>query len=186
MNLIINNLIFIGQSIYTTLPGIFANMAPIIFKNVPFLNYPIDFYIMINGKPMLGKNKTFRGLFFGIIIAMIVLYIQYFIYKFFGFKNLSLIDYDKINYHLFGFLAGFGVIFGDIFKSFIKRRLDIPPSKKFVPWDQIDCALGGLLFIRIVWAYSLRYAITIILLTFIIHISIRHLAFYLKITDSKW
>ncbi len=177
---------FIGQSVYVTLPAIAANMAPVIFKNVPVLNCPLDFGIKIGSMPLIGPRKTFRGLISGIVVSMIIVYIQYFIYKWSGLKNLSLLDYGHINIHLFGFFVGFGVMFGDIAESFIKRRLNILPSTPFVPWDQIDCVLGGLVFTRIVWAYSLKYAVTIIVLTFLIHVTIRHIAYYLRINESKW
>jgi len=177
-------LILLLKYIYTTLPAIFANMAPIIMKNLPFLKYPLDFNLTLKGERVLGDNKTFRGLFFGIIFSTIVVYIQVIIYKNFPI-NLSIIEYDKINYHLLGPLIGFGVIFGDAVKSFIKRRLKIKPGQQFMPWDQIDCALGGLLFGRIVWKWPIEYAITIIFITFFLHIGIRHVASWFGICE-KW
>ncbi len=179
-------LLYILKCIYTSIPAIFANTAPILSKNIPFLNYPIDFGLKLNGKPVFGEKKTFRGLLAGIIFAMILFYVQYFLFKYTVLRNLSLIDFNVVNVHLIGFLTGFGVLFGDLTESFIKRRLNIPPSGSFIPWDQIDCALGGLLFVRIVWAYTLKYAATILILTFFIHIIIRHIAYYLGLCESKW
>ena len=81
---------------------------------------------------------------------------------------------------------GFGVMFGDVFESFIKRRLNMPVSKSLVPWDQLDCVLGGLIFVRIEWNYSLKYAITIIILTFFVHVIGRHIGYYIGLCESKW
>lgn len=184
MGFILNILILLGKYIYTTLPAIFANMAPIMMKKVPFLVYPLDFNLTFKGERIFGDHKTFRGLFFGILFSMIIVYIQVFIYRNLTF-NLSIIEYDKINYHLLGFLIGLGVIFGDSVKSFFKRRLKIKPGEKFMPWDQIDCALGGLLFGRIVWDYPIEYAISILFITFFLHISIRHIASIFGICE-KW
>lgn len=184
MEFLLKILILLLKYIYTTLPAIFANMAPIIMKNVNFLKYPLDFNMTFKGERVLGDNKTFRGLFFGIFFSSIIVYIQVFIYKIFP-TNFSIIEYDKINYHLLGLLIGFGVIFGDSVKSFIKRRLKIKPGDKFMPWDQIDCALGGLLFGRIVWEWPIEYGITIIFLTFFLHIAIRHIASLFGICE-KW
>ena len=66
---------------YLMLPAYFANMAPVIVKKINFLGIPIDFNKKINDKPIFGKNKTFRGLIFGIIFAMIITYLQFLLYK---------------------------------------------------------------------------------------------------------
>lgn len=181
-----NFIIFSLQSIYSIFPGIMANMAPVIFKKINFLNYPLDFNKKLFNKPILGPNKTFRGFFAGILTSMIIISIQYLIFKFTIFKNLNIIDFDSVNFLLLGFLMGSGVMAGDTVKSFIKRRLGILSSKPFVPWDQIDGVIGGLLFSRIIWNYSLKYAVFIIILTFFIHIIIRHISYYLRFTENKW
>lgn len=167
------------------LPAIAANTAPLFVKNINFLNYPIDFGKTIGGKPIFGKKKTFRGFFFGILFSMTMVYIQFLLYKTMQI-NLVLYNYENLNIHLFGFLIGFGVLFGDLVKSFIKRRLGYKESESFIPWDQLDCALGGLIFIRFVWSYPVTFAITVILLTFFLHITIRHIGYYLGICESKW
>lgn len=176
---------FIGKAIYTTLPAIAANGAPLLVKKVNFLNVPIDFGKTMNGKPILGSKKTFRGLFFGIAASMFTLYIQFFIYKITN-TNIGLFDYDAVNIHLMGFLIGFGVLTGDIVKSFFKRRLGYKESESFIPWDQLDCAIGGLIFVRFVWAYPFSYAVLLIFLAFFMHIIIRHIGYYLGICESKW
>ena len=64
------------------LPAYFANMAPVIVKNVfKKLAFSIDFNKKIKNKPILGKNKTFRGLIFGIIFAIIAAFVQFLLYK---------------------------------------------------------------------------------------------------------
>ena len=186
MELVFNFIAFIGKCIYTTLPGMLANMAPLFVKDLNFLNYPLDLGIKINGDMILGPRKTFRGLIAGIIFAMIIINIQYLIYRFTPLKSLTLYNFEEINFQLLGFLFGFGVLFGDMFESFIKRRLNMPPGKSLIPFDQIDCVLGGLIFGRIAWAYSYKYALTIILLTFFLHIAGRHAGYYLGFCKTKW
>ena len=178
-------LIYILKCIYTTLPAMFANFAPIIVQKVNFLVYPLDFNKTIGGTPILGKNKTFRGLFFGILSSIIIMNVEYGIYKLSGW-DFTIYSFDTVNFQALGFLMGFGVIAGDSVKSFIKRRLAIEPGKSFIPWDQIDCVLGGLLFGRIVWDFPIMYGISIIIITFCMHIGIRYIAYYLGITKSKW
>jgi CDP-2,3-bis-(O-geranylgeranyl)-sn-glycerol synthase len=163
-----------------------ANMAPLFVKDINLLNYPIDFGLKIKDNIILGPSKTYRGLISGIIFAMVIINIQFCIYKFTPLKNLTLYSFEEINFQLLGFLFGFGVLFGDIFESFIKRRLNMAPGKSLIPLDQIDCVIGGLAFGRIAWAYSCKYALTIIILTFFFHILGRHAGYYLGFCKTKW
>ncbi len=186
MNIIITYIVYIGQCIYSTLPAIFANMAPIFVKNIPILNYPLDFDLKIKGKLFLGPKKTFRGLFAGIIFSMTIISMQYIVFRYTKFKNLGIIDFNTVNFLALGFLMGFGVIFGDAFASFIKRRLGFAPSKSIIFLDQLDCVIGGLLFGKIAWNFPIKYGITIIILTFFFHILGRHIGYYLGLCESKW
>src|SRR3989338_11353728 len=121
------------QCFYFMLPAYFANMAPVIVKKINILNLPIDFNKKISNKPIFGKNKTIRGLFFGVLFAIIIAYAQSVFYDNNIIAGISLVDYS--NWLLLGFLMGFGAILGDLIKSFVKRRLDYKPGKPFVPWD---------------------------------------------------
>jgi len=170
---------------YLMLPAYFANMAPVIVKNIfKNLAFPLDFNRTLNNKPILGKNKTFRGLTFGVIFAIIISYLQFLLYKNNIFADISLIDYS--NWILIGFLMGFGAIFGDLFESFIKRRLNYEPGKSFVPWDQIDFVIGALIFIYPFIKLSINKMVTILILSFVLHIIVNHFAFYAKIRKEKW
>lgn len=172
------------QCFYFMLPVYFANMAPVIVKKINILNFPIDFNKTINNSPIFGKNKTFRGLVFGIIFSMIIAFIQYTFYNNGIFINLSFIDYS--NWLLLGFLMGFGAIFGDLVKSFIKRRLNYEPGKAFIPFDQTDFVIGALIFAFPLARLSLDKIIIIIVLSFVLHIIVNHIAFYTKIRKEKW
>ncbi len=169
---------------YFMLPAYFANMAPVIVKKINFIKIPIDFGKTLDNKPIFGKNKTFRGLVFGVLFAVIIAYIQYIFYQNNIFLDLALIDYS--NWLLLGFLMGFGAIFGDLIESFVKRRLDYEPGKAFVPWDQTDFVLGALIFVYPIVALSMEKIAIIIILSFILHIMVNHSAYFLKIRNEKW
>ena len=172
------------QCFYFMLPAYFANMAPVIAKKINFLKVPIDFGKEINNKPILGKNKTFRGLFFGVLFAVIIAYIQSIFYDNNIFSELALTDYS--NWMFLGLLLGFGAIFGDLVKSFVKRRLNYEPGKPFVPWDQTDFVIGAIIFVFPLVKLSINKIIIIIILSFILHIIVNHSAYYLKIRNEKW
>ena len=148
------------QCFYFMLPAYFANMAPVLVKKINFLKIPIDFNGKINNKPVFGKNKTFRGLVFGVLFAVIIAYFQFMFHKNNIFSDLALIDYS--NWLLIGLLLGFGAIIGDLAESFIKRQLNYIPGEPFVPFDQIDFVLGALIFVFLLVDLSINKIIVII------------------------
>ena len=172
------------QCFYFILPAYFANMAPVIVKKINFLEIPIDFNKKINDKPIFGKNKTFRGLIFGIIFAMIITYLQFLLYKNGLFVEISITDYS--NWSLIGFLMGFGAIFGDLVESFVKRRLNYKSGKSFVPFDQLDFVVGALIFVYPLVTLLLDKIIIILVLSFVLHVIVNHFAFYMGIRKEKW
>ena len=169
---------------YLMLPAYFANMAPVIVKKVSLFAFPIDFNKKISNKPVFGKNKTFRGLIFGVIFAIIVAYLQFLLYNADFFRAISFISYQ--NWLLFGFLMGSGALAGDLVKSFFKRRLDLKPGAKFVPFDQTDFVVGSLIFMMPVFNVTLKIFLVSLLLSFVLHIIVNHIAFYAKIRNEKW
>lgn len=177
-------LIFLLKCFYLMLPAYFANMAPVMVKKINLFFVPIDFNKQINNKPILGKNKTFRGIIFGIIFAIIIAYAQFQLYSIEIFKNISFFNYQ--NWLLFGFLMGFGALTGDLVKSFFKRRLGIKPGARFVPFDQTDFVVGALVFIIPIFDVTFQIFITSLILSFILHIIVNHVSFYLKIRSEKW
>jgi len=177
--------ILILKAFYFMLPAYFANMAPVIVKKLfNKTAVPVDFNKKINGKPMLGKNKTWRGLMFGILFAIVVAFFQFLLFKNNFLLKISLIDYS--NWLLFGALMGSGAMIGDLIKSLFKRRLNYEPGQSFIPFDQIDFVAGALIFTYPIIKLPLEMLITVILLSFILDIAINHLSYYFKIRSEKW
>ena len=177
-------LIFLLKCFYLMLPAYFANMAPVIVKKINLFVFPIDFNKQMNNKPVLGKNKTFRGFIFGVIFSVIIVYIQFLLYSIGFFKNISFFNYK--NWLLFGLLMGLGALTGDLIKSFFKRRFGLKPGAKFIPFDQTDFVIGALIFIVPIFNLTLKIFVTSLLLSFILHMIVNHIAFYMKIRNEKW
>ena len=175
---------FILKCSYLMLPAYFANMAPVIVKKIRLFDLPIDFNKKMANKPLLGKNKTFRGLIFGIVFAIIISYLQFLMQNAGFFRSISFADYK--NWALLGFLMGLGALTGDLVKSFFKRRLSINPGEKFIPFDQTDFVIGALVFVMPVFGLTLKIFVVSLLLSFVLHIIVNHIAFYLRIRDEKW
>jgi CDP-2,3-bis-(O-geranylgeranyl)-sn-glycerol synthase len=175
---------FILKCFYLMLPAYFANMAPVFFKNINLLRYPLDFNTKLGGKPLLGKNKTFRGLVFGVILAIFVAYVQSVAYTNDFFSGISFLKYES--WVVIGVLMGLGAIAGDAVESFFKRRLGIKPGGKFIPFDQTDYVIGALVFIIPVFGFDVSIFLVSIILGLVLHIMINHISFYLGFRNEKW
>ena len=130
-------------------PAMAANMAPVVARRYNLfsrLNKPIDFGLQWRGERLFGAHKTIRGFVVGVISGAIV-----------GAALSLIIDTHPYDYFsraiLYGAIVGFGALVGDSVKSFFKRRVGIKPGTLWVPFDQIDFAIGATLaamfFIRI-------------------------------------
>ena len=171
------------QIVWFFLPAAFANMSPNVFKFIPFLNYPVDFNIQLQKRPLLGKNKTYRGFFFGTLMAILIILIQKALYPY--MSNFSLINYNQINIYLLGFLLGFGALLGDSLKSFFKRRLNIKPGKSWIPFDQIDWIIGAILLTSLYISFSFKEILISIILLGLFHPLVNMLSYSLGIQKNK-
>ncbi|MFH1641661.1 MAG: CDP-2,3-bis-(O-geranylgeranyl)-sn-glycerol synthase [Nanoarchaeota archaeon] len=178
-------LFFILQCLYLMLPAYCGNMAPVIVKNYfNFLKIPIDFNKTLNGKPIFGKNKTYRGLIFGILVAVIISYLQFQLTGIDFFRKLSFVDYS--DWLAIGIFMGLGALLGDLIESFFKRRFGIKSGSPWIPWDQLDFVVGSIIFISIVYHPTLTIILTIISLSFFLHIVFSNIGYYLKLKKDKY
>lgn len=173
--------------IYFFAPAGFANMAPIftrgIFKKLAF---PVDFHKKYKGRAIFGSHKTLRGIISGVIFGIVIAYLQRSLFAYSFFRNISLIDYSAENVLMLGLLMGLGALIGDMIESFFKRRLNIKPGSRFIPWDQIDWILGMIVFTYFIYPYTLNMIVILIIMAFILHIVFRFIGYYIKINKSMW
>ena len=176
---------FLLQVVYLLVPTAIANMMPVFVKKIRLLDYPVDFGLKINKKRLFGKNKTFRGMLFGVVGAILIVFLQGFFYRYEVFKNLSLVDFSSINLILFGFLIGFGILVGDLFGSFIKRRLNLRPGKSFYILDQLDSILGFSLFVIPVYFKSWSLFLYAVVVWFVGHLILKYLGHLFGLYKEK-
>jgi len=151
-------------------PAYCANAIPVITGGGP----PIDFGKKFSdGKPIFGKNKTFRGLFSGLIVGTAV-----------GF-----IESAFFNYHIaFGLLSSLGALFGDLTGAFVKRRLGIAPGDLLPVIDQVDFIIGAILLSFPVRSQVLSWelTITVLIITPPIHLLTNFAAYKLGLKNNPW
>jgi CDP-diglyceride synthetase len=108
---------------------VLANGVPVLANKLLGRRFawPIDGGIsFIDGRPLFGLSKTWRGLVLAVLVAAIA---------------APLLD---IPWRV-GALLGFTSMCGDLFSSFIKRRFGLPPSTRATGLDQIPETLLPLL-----------------------------------------
>ena len=123
------------------LPAGIANMTIFLSRNINILSRPVS-------KKWIGEHKTCKGFVIGIGIAIVVVYLQAILSRYFN-PNYLIVDYQAVNLLLVGFLLGVGAILGDLTKSFFKRKRGIKPGHSWPPWDEIDFSIGAVLFLSL-------------------------------------
>jgi len=164
------------RALYFIFPAYCANAIPVILGG----GRPIDSgWTFLNGKPIFGAHKTFRGFLTGLLIGTLVGALQSVIGNFF---LTSLFQYHP----LLGFTISLGALLGDLLESFIKRRLNLSPGAPFPIADQLDFVVGALLFSILVSPPSLTTALLIIIVTPPIHLLTNFIAYLFGVKKTPW
>ena len=151
-------------------PAYCANAIPVITGG----GCPIDFgKKFFDGKPILGKNKTFQGFFSGLIIGTTV-----------GLVESAFFSYPL----LFGLLLSLGALFGDLAGAFVKRRIGLAPGELLPVIDQIDFIIGAILFsfplsLQIL---SWELILAVLIVTPPIHLLTNFAAYKLGLKNNPW
>jgi len=181
--------VFILKAFYFFLPAYFANMTPTFarrFKVFEFLAKSVDAGKKYKGFPIFGSHKTWRGIILGTIVGILVAWFQKILYRLSFFQRISFYNYQEINVLFLGFLIAFGALLGDLFFSFLKRRMGIEPGKSWIPFDQLGYVLGAFLLVNLFFEKIPLYTwFWILILSFFLHIIGNRVGFWLKISDSK-
>ncbi len=172
----------LGLSLVFAVPILVSNAVPAILGG----GYPIDAYKnFFDGKRILGDHKTILGLVSGIFsgfLSGVIIWVLS--------GDFMLSQYGSLGFHYpfwIGILMGWGCNFGDLFGSFVKRRLNLESGSSLPVFDQMGYILFGLLwswiaFRTLPWVFWL----SLLVLAPLIHITANRLAYLLKIKDVPW
>jgi CDP-2,3-bis-(O-geranylgeranyl)-sn-glycerol synthase len=149
-------------------PAYCANAAPVLAGGGSPMDFGKNF---TDGRRIFGKNKTFRGFFFGLAIGVLVGLMEYFL---FGYPIL------------FSVLSPLGALLGDLTGAFVKRRLDIAPGGLLPIVDQIDFVVGAIVFSLPLSIISLELAVAMLIITPPIHLLTNYAAYKLKLKNNPW
>lgn len=172
MLILANAALHVVRLLYFMAPAYATNMAPPFVRYWKGWNRPLS-------RRWLGQHKTVIGVGLGVLAAVAVTFVQ------------SRIPWSGglVSYHDWaglGLRFGVGAMAGDALKSFAKRRRGIAPGAPWIPWDQLDFALGALM---LVWGRAPLAWVdvaTILVATVAGHILVNHIGYWLGIRDVKW
>jgi CDP-2,3-bis-(O-geranylgeranyl)-sn-glycerol synthase len=160
----------IAELIWLVLPAYAANMAPPFVKYWKGWNRPIS-------ERHLGTHKTVVGFSFGVAVALVTAWAQH------AVEGLASVEWA---WWQVGLVEGVGAMAGDAIKSFCKRRRGIPPGARWIPADQLDFMIGAIVLSAHALALSVLDILIILVLTFLGHIVVNHVARALHIRDTAW
>lgn len=109
-----------------------ANGTPIVAKKIfgPRFCFPLDAgTIFVDGRRLFGHSKTIRGIVVSILVTA---------------ASAPLIGMDLT----IGAIVAGAAMAGDLFSSFVKRRLNLPPSGQALGLDQVPESLFPMLACR--------------------------------------
>jgi CDP-archaeol synthase len=147
-----------------------ANGAPVVAKLIlgKHFSRPLDLdRKFIDGKPLLGPTKTIRGLLMAIAVTAAA-------------APLLGLGFE------IGLLVGATAMAGDLFSSFVKRRLGRPPSSRATGLDQIPEALFALLACRAALALSALDILAVCAIFFVGEILLSRLLFRFHLRDQPY
>jgi CDP-2,3-bis-(O-geranylgeranyl)-sn-glycerol synthase len=161
-------LTLIIQALKFIFPAYCANAAPVLGGG----GTPIDFgKNFLDKKRVFGAHKTYKGLFFGLAIGILV-----------GIVEVFLFNYPI----LFIVLSPLGALLGDLTGAFLKRRLNIPPGGLLPVVDQVDFVVGAIVFTFPLQIISLYVAVAMLIITPPIHLLTNFAAYKFRLKSNPW
>lgn len=147
-----------------------ANGGPILAKKIfaDRFNLAIDFNLnFFDQRPVFGHSKTFRGVITSVLLTSIfALTLGYSVW--------------------IGFGIALTAMFGDLFSSFIKRRLDMAPSSMALGLDQIPESLLPLLFLTLYIEINYQGILLLVGCFFILELLLSRLLYWLHIRNRPY
>jgi hypothetical protein len=147
-----------------------ANGSPVIAKWIfgNYCSWPLDGNTkFVDRRPLFGASKTIRGILVSIVITSICA----------PLLGLTL---------NIGFAAATTAMAGDLFSSFLKRRLDLTPSSKAVGLDQVPESLLPLLVCRQALALTVLDVVVTMAIFFVGEVVLSRVLFRLHVRDRPY
>jgi CDP-2,3-bis-(O-geranylgeranyl)-sn-glycerol synthase len=157
------DLLWWAETIYMYLPAYIANATPVVLGG----GTPLDGgRSWIDGEPLFGDHKTVRGTVSGLAVGILI-----------GVLQLE---------PLRGALLSVGTISGDLFVSFIKRRLKLKSGAMFPVADQMGFIVFAVALVSLVEPLTWERVAAILVATLPIHFLTNVIAWLLGLKNDPW
>jgi CDP-2,3-bis-(O-geranylgeranyl)-sn-glycerol synthase len=149
-----NNSQIFWTAMLLALPMWLANMTAVVVARLEILQIPVDRgRYHKDGRRFFGETKSFGGLLVAPLAATIVVLGMLHLTQLERWLNVTVFSTGHYDRTLLCWLIAQGALVGDLAKSYVKRRMNIPSGKPWRPWDRVDMLLGssclGLVFVAI-------------------------------------
>lgn len=148
----------LALTLWLMLPAYVPNSAAALFGGGLAIDFGKNFF---DGRRIFGDGKTFRGLISGTACGVAVGIAEHSSAELAGMPDFG--EYPSFLWVVF--LLSFGALFGDLLKSFFKRRLGYRRGAELPVMDQLDLVFGA-------WALTFIFAMGWFLANFNIWIMI--------------
>ncbi|MEW6221998.1 MAG: CDP-2,3-bis-(O-geranylgeranyl)-sn-glycerol synthase [Candidatus Hadarchaeota archaeon] len=160
----------LGVAIWFILPAYVANGAPVVLGG----GRPIDGKRKFSdGRPIFGPGKTVRGFMAGLVAGSVL-------------GLLQALPSGSHSRAAAGLMLSLGALTGDLFGSFLKRRLDIPRGGAAPLLDQLGFVVFAMAFSSIVEFPGWTVTAAILIMTPIIHLGTNYCAYRLGLKDRPY
>jgi CDP-2,3-bis-(O-geranylgeranyl)-sn-glycerol synthase len=139
-----------------------------------------------DGRRIFGDGKTWRGFGAGVAAGIIFGIFQILVYDAAGFTRLPDLTIPVVC------ILSFGALFGDLVKSFFKRRLGKDRGAQWLIVDQYDLVIGSLgLLLIFEYSWVATYItpmvlLWIIMVTPLLHRGVNIIGYLAGIKDVPW
>jgi CDP-2,3-bis-(O-geranylgeranyl)-sn-glycerol synthase len=121
----------------------------------------------VDGRPLFGRSKTIRGLVLSILVTT-------------ALAPLVGVEFE------IGFAVALTAMAGDLFSSFLKRRMNLPPSSQAFGLDQIPESLFPALACRAALGLSALDLVAVVAIFFVGELMLSRLLFKWGVRDRPF
>jgi CDP-2,3-bis-(O-geranylgeranyl)-sn-glycerol synthase len=156
--------------VYLMLPVYAANMAAPFARFWPGPNPPLH-------ARLLGEHKTVVGVVIGVLAATGVAALM-------TLWPAPGLPQGRGVWILYGVSLGVAALGGDSAKSFVKRRRGMAPGASWVPADQLDFLLPGMLVVRAWVSFGWKAGAIVLILSFLGDLAVNRISYRLGIRST--
>jgi CDP-2,3-bis-(O-geranylgeranyl)-sn-glycerol synthase len=159
------------SALYYFGPAYAADVSPVIALHfLPRFDSAIDGGTSLRGRRLLGSHKTWRGILACVVAGVATWEVQRRLYRMGLLRAFALVDYSAEPI-VPGLLMGLGAGVGDVFKSLLKRQMDIAPGSPWLLFDQLDFFVGAFAFVSLVYVPPLGVVLAVLPIVFLCDIA---------------